>query len=202
MYRKYFKRTIDIAFASWAFVIIFPFFIAVCLLLSFSNKNGAVFFRQQRPGKNGKLFKIIKFKTMSDECDESGRLLPDENRLTPLGKLMRETSLDELPQLINVIKGDVSLVGPRPLLKEYLPLYTKEQARRHEVRPGITGWAQCHGRNTITWEKKFEHDLWYINNCSLTTDIKIIWLTIQNVILRKDISSNNSPIIGPFKGNS
>lgn len=139
---------------------------------------------------------------MSDECDESGRLLPDENRLTPLGKLMRETSLDELPQLINVIKGDVSLVGPRPLLKEYLPLYTKEQARRHEVRPGITGWAQCHGRNTITWEKKFEHDLWYINNCSLTTDIKIIWLTIQNVILRKDISSNNSPIIGPFKGNS
>lgn len=202
MYRKYFKRTLDVTLASGALVFLCPLFIAVSIYLAFYYKSAIVFFTQQRPGKNGKIFKIIKFKTMTDECDDNGQLLPDEKRLTAPGKRIRETSIDELPQLINVIKGDMSLIGPRPLLKQYLPLYSDEQARRHEVRPGITGWAQCNGRNAITWEEKFLLDIWYVDNFTFLIDIRILWLTVQKVIMRKNISSQTSSTMEPFKGNS
>lgn len=201
MYRKYFKRTIDILFAGMALVFFMPLLIIVSLYLAFSYKSTSIFFSQHRPGKNGKIFKIFKFRIMTDECDDFGCLLPDEIRLTVAGKRIREASIDELPQLINVIKGDMSLIGPRPLLKQYLPLYTREQARRHEVRPGITGWAQCHGRNAITWEEKFSLDIWYVDNCTFLTDLKIFWLTIQKVITRQNISSHDSATMEPFKGN-
>ena len=161
--------------------------IIITIWLHFANKGAGAFFTQDRPGKNGKIFKVIKFKTMTDERDEDGKLLPDAKRLTKVGRLVRSLSIDELPQLINVFKGDMALIGPRPLLVQYLPLYTKEQARRHEVRPGITGWAQVHGRNLLVLSKKFEYDVWYVDHLTLWLDIKIIWMTIMNVIKRSNI---------------
>lgn len=172
----------------------------VALWLHFANKGAGAFFFQPRPGKNGKIFKVIKFKTMTDEKDANGELLPDEKRLTKVGKFVRSTSIDELPQLINVLKGDMALIGPRPLLVQYLPLYSKEQARRHEVRPGITGWAQCHGRNAISWTKKFELDVWYVDNLSIFVDMKVIFLTIKNVIKREGISQEGNATMEVFNG--
>ena len=172
----------------------------ITIWLYFANKGAGVFFTQERPGKNGKIFKVIKFKTMSDERDAEGNFLPDADRLTPVGKFVRSTSIDELPQLINVLKGDMALIGPRPLLVKYLPLYSKEQARRHEVRPGITGWAQVNGRNNISWTKKFELDVWYVDHCSLITDIKVILLSIKKVLFREDISKEGQATTIPFNG--
>ena len=169
-------------------------------MLYFANKEAGVFFIQERPGKNGKLFKILKFKTMTEARDADGNLLPDEARLTRMGRFVRSTSIDELPQLLNVLKGDMSLIGPRPLLPQYLPLYTPEQARRHEVRPGITGWAQVHGRNAISWSEKFRLDVWYVYNLSLRTDMRVIGMTIQKVLMRADISSATSATMEPFNG--
>ena len=159
-----------------------------------------MFFTQDRPGKDVKIFKVIKFKTMTDERDADGNLLPDAQRLTKVGKFVRSTSIDELPQLINVLKGEMALIGPRPLLPKYLPLYSPEQARRHEVRPGISGWAQCHGRNTISWAEKFKLDVWYVDHCTLWTDIKVIFITIKNVLARKDINNEKSATMYPFDG--
>lgn len=191
---------IDIVVSGIVCLIIGPVLVIVTILLHFANKGAGAFFFQERPGKGGRIFRVIKFKTMTDEKDAAGNLLPDEKRLTKLGKLIRSTSIDELPQLWNVLKGDMSLVGPRPLLPEYLPLYTPEQARRHEVRPGITGWAQCHGRNAISWKEKFALDVWYVDHISFITDCKIIWITIQKVIKRVDISSKTSVTMEPFNG--
>ena len=172
------------------------------LWLHFANRGAGAFFTQERPGQYGKIFKVIKFKTMTDERDENGDLLPDEKRLTKIGKFIRSTSVDELPQLFNVLKGDMSLIGPRPLLPQYLPLYSKEQARRHEVRPGITGWAQVNGRNAISWTKKFELDVWYVDHCSFLLDLKIIFLTVKKVFVREGISSDTSVTMEPFTGNN
>lgn len=174
----------------------------MAIWLHFANKGAGTFFTQERPGKNSKIFKVIKFKTMTDERDEDGNLMPDEKRLTRIGKFIRSTSVDELPQLINVLKGDMALIGPRPLLPQYLPLYTKEQARRHNVRPGITGWAQVNGRNAISWTKKFELDVWYVEHCSFLLDLKIIFLTIKKVFVREGISSDTSVTMEPFNGNN
>ena len=174
----------------------------ITIWLHFANKGAGAFFTQERPGKDGKIFKVIKYKTMTDERDENGNLLPDAQRLTKVGKFVRSTSIDELPQLINVLKGDMAIIGPRPLLVQYLPLYSKEQARRHEVRPGITGWAQCNGRNAISWTKKFELDVWYVDNCTLWTDIKIIWITIMKVLKRADISQEGQATMEAFNGNN
>lgn len=171
-------------------------------LASFRQQGAGVFFTQERPGKNGKIFRVLKFKTMTDERDAAGNLLPDAQRLTRVGRFVRSTSLDELPQLFNVLKGDMALVGPRPLLVQYLPLYSPEQARRHEVRPGITGWAQVNGRNAISWTKKFELDVWYVDHCTLATDIKVLWLTVQKVLKRADISSQTSVTMEAFTGNN
>lgn len=172
----------------------------VSIWLHFANKGTGVFFFQERPGKCGKIFKVIKYKTMTDERDVEGNLLPDEQRLTKVGRFVRSTSIDELPQLINVLKGDMALIGPRPLLVQYLPLYSKEQARRHEVRPGISGWAQCHGRNAISWTEKFKLDVWYVDHCTLWTDIKVIIITIKNVLMRKDINSTTAATMEAFNG--
>ena len=182
--------------------IIGPILFLITLWLHFDNKGAGAFFTQERPGRNGKIFKVIKFKTMTDERDVNGDLLPDEQRLTKVGKLIRSTSVDELPQLINVLKGDMALIGPRPLLPQYLPLYNKEQARRHEVRPGITGWAQVNGRNAISWAKKFELDVWYVDHCSFILDLRIIVLTIKKVFVREGISSETSATMEPFTGNN
>lgn len=187
MYRHFYKRFFDFWIALIALVCLSPFLIVVTIWLHFANKGAGAFFLQERPGKDEKLFKVIKFKTMTDERDENGKLLSDAQRLTKVGRLVRSLSLDELPQLINVLKGDMALIGPRPLLVQYLPLYNKEQARRHEVRPGISGWAQVHGRNLCKLSKKFEYDVWYVDHCSLITDLKIIWLTIMNVLKRSDV---------------
>lgn len=173
---------------------------AVTVWLHFANKGAGAFFFQERPGKDGKIFKVIKFKTMTDERDVEGHLLPDEQRLTKVGRFVRSTSIDELPQLWNVFKGDMSLIGPRPLLVQYLPLYSPEQARRHEVRPGITGWAQCHGRNAISWKKKFELDVWYVDHISFLTDCKVILTTIKKVLRREDINSATAATMEPFNG--
>ena len=200
MYKHFFKRLIDFAISLVALSIIWPFLLVVTIWLYFANKGAGAFFFQERPGKNGKVFKVVKFKTMTDECDDNGNLLPDADRLTKVGTFVRSTSIDELPQLINVLKGDMSLIGPRPLLVKYLPLYSKEQARRHEVRPGITGWAQCNGRNAISWTKKFELDVWYVDNLSLLTDLKVIFITIKKVLLREDINSNNDATMEDFNG--
>ena len=189
MYRKYFKRPIDFTMSLLAILFILPIIVITIILLYFSNKGAGVFFVQKRPGKNGKIFKIIKFKTMTDERDENGNLLPDALRLTKVGKIVRSLSIDELPQLFNVLKGDMSLIGPRPLLIQYLPLYSPEQARRHEVRPGISGWAQVNGRNHCKLSKKFEYDVWYVDHCTLKTDIRIIWMTIMNVLKRSDVGT-------------
>ena len=182
--------------------IIGPILFLITLWLHFANKGAGAFFTQERPGRNGKIFKVIKFKTLTDERDVNGDLLPDEQRLTKVGKLIRSTSVDELPQLINVLKGDMALIGPRPLLPQYLPLYNKEQARRHEVRPGITGWAQVNGRNAISWAKKFELDVWYVDHCSFILDLRIIVLTIKKVFVREGISSETSATMEPFTGNN
>ncbi|MBQ6690687.1 MAG: sugar transferase [Rikenellaceae bacterium] len=202
MYRRFFKRFFDIIISFTALVCLSPLLIIVTIWLHFANKGAGAFFLQERPGKNAKIFKIIKYKTMTDERDENGNLLPDALRLTKVGKFVRSTSIDELPQLFNVLKGDMSLIGPRPLLIQYLPLYSPTQARRHEVRPGITGWAQCHGRNAINWQERFTLDVWYVDNVNLLTDIKIVFITIKKVLCRSDISSATSATMEPFNGNN
>lgn len=200
IYQKIIKPILDFSLAFIALLLLSPIFILVTLFLSFAN-SGKPFFIQTRPGKNEKLFKIIKFKTMNDKKDSNGNLLPDAKRLTSIGKIVRKTSLDELPQLINVLKGDMSLIGPRPLLPEYLPLYNTEQKKRHQVKPGITGWAQINGRNAISWEDKFKFDVWYVNNIRFLTDIKIIVKTIKKVLISEGISAEGACTIGRFKGN-
>ena len=183
-------------------LIIWPILLVITLWLHIANKGAGAFFTQLRPGKNGKLFKVIKYKTMTDEKDQQGNLLPDAQRLTKVGKFVRSTSIDELPQLINVLKGDMALIGPRPLLPQYLPLYSKEQARRHEVRPGITGWAQINGRNAISWTKKFEYDVWYVDHCSFWLDLKIAFLTIKKVFIREGISQEGQATMEFFNGHN
>ncbi len=200
MYKRLIKRVLDILIASLALVLVGWLLILVAVWLRFANKGGGAFFFQERPGKDGKIFRIIKFKTMTDERDASGELLPDEDRLTPVGRFVRSTSIDELPQLLNVLKGDMSLIGPRPLLVKYIPLYSPEQARRHEVRPGISGWAQCHGRNAISWAEKFKLDVWYVDHCTLWTDIRVIFLTIKKVLARQDINSSTATTMEEFNG--
>lgn len=202
MYSRYFKRAIDFVFVSGVLVAIWPILFLIALWLHFANKGAGAFFLQERPGKHGKIFRVIKFKTMTDERDANGKLLPDAERLTSVGKFVRSTSLDELPQLINVLKGDMALIGPRPLLPQYLPLYSPKQARRHEVRPGITGWAQVNGRNAISWTKKFELDVWYVDHCSFLLDLKIVFLTVKKVFVREGISSSTSVTMEPFTGNN
>ena len=202
MYKKFFKRFFDLLFAFVGVIIISPLFVILFLILYIVNQRAGVFFTQKRPGKNGKIFSVVKFKTMTDEKDKDGNLLPDIQRLTKIGKFIRSTSLDEIPQLINVLNGDMSLIGPRPLLVQYLPLYSSVQARRHEVRPGITGWAQVNGRNAISWEQKFNYDVWYVDNISLKLDIKIIFLTLLKVLKSEGINQNSEVIMKPFKGNS
>lgn len=195
----YFKRFFDLIIAIATLFFLLPVFFLITVFLFFAN-NGKPFFVQQRPGKNEKIFKLLKFKTMNDKKDQNGKLLPDEKRLTKIGKFIRKTSLDEIPQLINVIKGDMSLIGPRPLLPEYLDLYNDFQKRRHEVKPGITGWAQVNGRNAISWKKKFEYDIWYVDNLSFLLDLKIILLTLKKVVKSEGISSENSVTAEKFNG--
>lgn len=221
MYKKFFKRFFDFCISLIGLICISPILLVVTIWLHFENKSNLnanlnpnerkgwlkqwlepVIFTQDRPGLHGKIFKVIKFKTMTDERDAEGNLLPDEMRLTKVGKFVRSTSIDELPQLINVLKGDMALIGPRPLLVQYLPLYSKEQARRHEVRPGISGWAQCHGRNAISWTEKFKLDVWYVDHVSLWTDLKVIWITIKNVLMRKDINSATAATMEAFNGSN
>ena len=202
MYKHFFKRVIDFTLVLIALAIIWPILLVVTIWLHFVDKGAGAFFFQERPGWNGKIFKVIKFKTMTDERDTDGNLLPDADRLTKVGKFVRSTSIDELLQLINVLKGDMALIGPRPLLVQYLPLYSKEQTYRHEVRPGITGWAQVNGRNAISWTKKFELDVWYVDHCSFLLDLKILFLTIKKVFVREGISSDTSVTMEPFTGNN
>lgn len=223
MYKHFFKRFFDFIISLVALLLIGWFLIIIAVWLHFANKKGSLtpnpspngegnnwlmrwlepaLFLQERPGKNARIFKVIKFKTMTDERDAEGNLLPDAQRLTKVGKFVRSTSIDELPQLINVLKGDMALIGPRPLLVKYLPLYTEEQMRRHEVRPGISGWAQCHGRNAISWTEKFKLDVWYVDHCTLWTDIKVIFITIKNVLMRKDINSASAATMEAFNGNN
>lgn len=204
MYRHFFKRFFDFWIALVVLICISPILIVVTVWLHFANKGAGAFFFQERPGKDAKIFRVIKFKTMTDERGSNGELLPDAQRLTKVGKFVRSTSIDELPQLINVLKGDMALIGPRPLLVKYLPLYSAEQMRRHEVRPGISGWAQCHGRNNISWTEKFKLDVWYVDHCTLLTDIKVIWITIMKVVKRADINneSGESATIEAFNGHN
>lgn len=199
MYLSFLKRFFDFLLALLGFILFFPFFLIVLVLLYFAN-DGNPFFFQLRPGKNERIFKIIKFKTMNDKKDAEGNLLPDSKRLTVVGKFIRKTSLDEIPQLLNVIKGDMSLIGPRPLLVEYLPLYDEEQKKRHDVKPGITGWAQVNGRNAISWEQKFEYDIWYVDHLSFLLDLKIVWLTIKKVFKSEGISSSTAVTMEKFTG--
>lgn len=200
MYKSFFKRIFDFNMAIIVLLFLSPIFLLVTLGLSIAN-NGKPFFFQLRPGKDGKIFKIVKFKTMNDKKDNEGNLLPDANRLTKIGSFVRKTSLDELPQLFNVLKGEMSLIGPRPLLPEYLSLYSKTHNRRHEVKPGITGWAQVNGRNTISWSQKFEYDVWYVDHLSFLLDLKIIMLTIKKVVVREGINSDTAVTMEAFKGN-
>lgn len=202
MYKHFFKRFFDFWISLIALIIISPILLVITIWLHFANKGAGAFFFQDRPGKDGKIFKVIKYKTMTDERDAEGKLLPDDVRLTKVGKFVRSTSIDELPQLINVLKGDMALIGPRPLLPQYLPLYSPEQARRHEVRPGISGWAQCHGRNAISWTEKFKLDVWYVDHLSLITDLKVIWITIMKVIKRADINEAGQATMEAFNGNN
>jgi undecaprenyl phosphate N,N'-diacetylbacillosamine 1-phosphate transferase len=201
LYSRFFKRLIDFTLSLGAFIVLLPVFLVVTLLLAIAN-NGKPFFLQPRPGKHGRIFKVIKYKTMNDKRDAKGELLSDAERLTPIGAFVRKTSLDEVPQLLNVIKGDMSLIGPRPLLVEYLPLYNEVQRRRHEVRPGITGWAQVNGRNAISWEQKFQYDVWYVDNISFLLDVKIIFLTILKVFKSEGISAEGSVTIERFRGSN
>ena len=200
MYKTYIKRITDLTLTFFGMLFLLPIFLLIILIVKI-NLGSPIFFIQKRPGLNGKVFNIYKFRTMINKSDKYGNLLSDEKRLTKFGKFLRSTSLDELPELINVLKGDMSLVGPRPLLVEYLPLYSKRQSIRHEVKPGITGWAQINGRNAISWNEKFELDVWYVYNLSIGLDIKILWLTLKKVILRNDISHNNHVTMNKFKGN-
>ena len=200
MYKNYIKRIIDFVVALCALIILSPFLAIVTIWLHFANKGAGAFFTQERPGLNGKIFKIYKYKTMTDERDADGNLLPDEVRLTPIGRFVRSTSVDELPQLWNVLKGDMSFIGPRPLLVQYLPLYSEEQSHRHDVRPGITGWAQCHGRNAISWAQKFEYDVWYVKHLSFMTDVEVIITTIKKVLVRDGISQEGQATIELFNG--
>lgn len=202
MYKNGLKRGLDFVIVLIALLIIWPILLLLIIFLHFANKGAGVFFTQDRPGRNAKIFKAIKFKTMTDERDAEGNLLPDANRLTKIGKIVRSLSIDELPQLINVLKGDMALVGPRPLLPKYLPLYSEEQFRRHEVRPGITGWAQVNGRNNISWTKKFELDVWYVDHCSFGLDVKIILLTVKKVFFREDINMEGNATTEPFNGHN
>ena len=202
LYKLFFKRFFDFWISLIVIICISPILLAIIIWLQFANKGAGAFFFQERPGKDGKIFKVIKFKTMTDERDAEGNLLPDAQRLTKVGKFVRSTSIDELPQLINVLKGDMALIGPRPLLVQYLSLYSPEQARRHEVRPGISGWAQCHGRNAISWTEKFKLDVWYVDHVSLITDLKVIFITIKNVLARKDINSEKATTMEAFNGNN
>lgn len=200
MYKNYYKRIIDFTIALVTFVMLSPILLVITVWLHFANKGAGAFFLQERPGLHGKIFKIIKYKTMTDERDAEGNLLPDKDRLTAVGKFVRKTSIDELPQLINVLKGDMALIGPRPLLAQYLPLYSKEQMRRHDVRPGISGWAQCHGKNQISWTEKFKFDVWYVDHLSLVTDLKVIFITIKKVLFREDINSDSDATMEDFNG--
>lgn len=204
MYKYFWKRVIDFTISLLALVILWPLLLLIAIWLHFANKGAGAFFFQERPGKDGKIFKVIKFKTMTDDRDSDGNLLPDADRLTSVGRFVRSTSLDELPQLINVLKGDMALIGPRPLLVQYLPLYNAEQARRHKVRPGITGWAQVNGRNSISWTKKFELDVWYVDHCSLFIDIMIVFKTVKKVLCREDINQKDGEwaTMDPFVGNN
>ena len=200
MYKHFFKRFFDFWVALFFVLLSSPLLIVTAIWLHFANKGAGAWFLQERPGLHGKIFKIIKFKTMTDERDAEGNLLPDEMRLTKVGRFVRSTSIDELPQLINVLKGDMALIGPRPLLVQYLPLYSKEQMRRHEVRPGISGWAQCHGRNQISWTEKFKLDVWYVDHLSFITDLQVIMITIKKVLFREDINSDNDATMEDFDG--
>lgn len=200
MYPSFFKRILDFCIALIVLVCVSPLLLIVTVWLHFANKGAGAFFLQERPGWKAKIFKVIKFKTMTDERGADGELLPDAQRLTSVGRFVRSTSIDELPQLINVLKGDMALIGPRPLLPQYLPLYSEKQARRHEVRPGITGWAQCHGRNAISWTRKFEYDVWYVDHLSIYLDLKILFLTIKKVLCREDINQANNATIEDFNG--
>lgn len=202
VYKSCLKRIIDFILVLCVLLIIWPIMLIITVWLLFANKGAGVFFYQDRPGKNGKIFKVIKFKTMTDERDANGKLLPDADRLTKVGKFVRSTSIDELPQLLNVLKGDMALIGPRPLLPRYLALYTREQARRHEVRPGITGWAQVNGRNAISWTKKFEYDVWYVDHCSFMLDLKIVFMTIKKILIREGISQDGQATMEAFNGNN
>lgn len=202
MYKHFFKRLIDFILVLCVLLVIWPILLIITVWLHFANKGAGAFFTQDRPGKNGKIFKVIKYKTMTDERDVEGDLLPDADRLTKVGRFVRSTSIDELPQLINVLKGDMALIGPRPLLPQYLPLYSPKQARRHEVRPGITGWAQVHGRNAISWTKKFEYDVWYVDHCSFLLDLKIVFLTIKKVFIREGISQEGQATMEFFNGHN
>lgn len=202
MYQYVIKRLIDFIVVFFVLIIVWPVLLLVTLWLYFANKGAGVFFLQERPGRHGKIFKVIKFKTMTDERDAEGNLLPDDKRLTRIGKLVRSTSIDELPQLINVLRGDMSLIGPRPLLPQYLSLYNTEQARRHEIRPGITGWAQVNGRNAISWTRRFELDVWYVDHCSFSLDLKILFLTVKKVFTREGISSDSCATMEAFNGNN
>lgn len=196
MYKQFFKRVFDFLISLSALIVLSPFLLIIIIVLYFANKGAGVFFYQERPGKDEKIFKCIKFKSMTDEKDVNGNLLPEQQRLTKAGAFIRKFSIDELPQLINVLKGDMAFIGPRPLLIKYLPLYSEEQHRRHEVRPGMSGWAQVHGRNNITWTEKFKLDVWYVDHCSLWVDIKVIFLTIKNVLSSKDIILTTGPFTG------
>ena len=200
MYKNFFKRGIDFSIALLALLCVGWLLLIIAIWLHYANKGAGAFFFQERPGKDGTIFRVVKFKTMTDERDAEGNLLPDEQRLTKVGRFVRSTSIDELPQLWNVLVGDMALIGPRPLLVKYLPLYSKEQARRHEVRPGISGWAQCHGRNAISWTQKFEYDVWYVDHVSLLIDLKVIFITINNVLKQKDINNANAATMPAFDG--
>lgn len=202
LYKKYIKRLLGFTIALVALICLSPVLLIVTVWLHFANKGAGAFFLQERPGKDGKIFKIVKFKTMTDERDADGKLLPDNERLTRVGRFVRSTSIDELPQLFNVLIGDMALIGPRPLLVRYLPLYSPEQFRRHEVRPGITGWAQCHGRNTLSWDEKFKLDVWYVDHCSFKTDLEIIFITIRKVLMHEGISQQGQATMKEFQGNS
>ena len=202
MYKRFLKRWLDFVIVLCVLLVIWPVLLGIAVWLHFANKGAGAFFTQERPGKDGKIFKVIKFKSMTDERDGEGRLLPDAERLTRVGRFIRSMSLDELPQLLNVLKGDMALVGPRPLLPEYLPLYNKEQARRHEVRPGITGWAQTHGRNAISWTEKFKLDVWYVDHVSLGVDLEVLFLTVRKVFAREGISQEGQATMEKFDGNN
>ena len=201
MYKAFVKRIVDLFFSVVGIILLFPFFLLITIILLIAN-NGGAFFCQKRPGLNGKIFKIIKFRTMNDKKDSNGNMLPDAKRLTVIGSFVRKTSLDELPQLFNVLMGDMSLIGPRPLMPQYLPLYSITQSRRHEVRPGITGWAQVNGRNAIAWTKKLEHDIYYVAHLSFALDLKILWITLIKVISRHGVNQAEDRPMNPFTGSN